>query len=164
MSEKSWLYEKFLRRDGRLNRMTFFKRSLLTTLIEVLILLLLIILTAIFLPDESYDKYAIPIMMIAILFVTIYLNYGLIIRRCHDLSRNSVFHQYILKDDACIAKFIFALYAISTFWTVFDINLTEFDFYETPLNFVDILSLIAYIYLIFAPGEIGTNRHGAEYN
>ena len=87
------------------------------------------------------------------LAVSSYLEYPLIIRRCHDLKQNSWLHSCISKDDTSVAKFIILLGIISGICYTFEIE-------NSAIDLMDILNGILNIYLIFAPGEIDTNEYG----
>lgn len=148
-----WLYETFLRRDGRLNRWRYFKRTILAGLIEVLAVAALVFVLAILFPNEP--ELTAKILLLPVTLLNYYLTYGLIIRRCHDLRENSLLHSFISKDDTSIAKFIIIGSVISGILEIF-------EFSEIMQNFIDITVGIVSIYLIFAPGEIGTNKYGED--
>ena len=84
-----------------------------------------------------------------------YLEYGLNIRRCHDLKEDSLLHWCIEKDDTAISKFLILTGFVTCTFTIF-----EFD--EHFINLIDIPSMIVGIYLFFAPGEIGENKYGED--
>ena len=155
LNSGSWLYEKFLRRDGRLNRWNYFKRSFLAVLIEVLAMLALAIVLAILIPNEisQNDDLIATLLFVFFIFCNFYLTYGLIIRRCHDLRENSLLHTFISRDETSVAKFIIVGSAISCILEIFELN-------GMIQNLVDITVGIVSIYLIFAPGEIGKNEYG----
>ena len=144
-----WLYETFLRRDGRLNRWKYFKRSLAAAFIGVFAAVLIMILFAIFITG---NEIAVTTGLLAMLAITSYLEYGLIIRRCHDLKENSLLHWCMVKDDTAIAKFLILM-------GLFTGVLTIWEFDEHFINLISIPYTIVGIYLTFAPGENGMNRY-----
>ena len=92
--------------------------------------------------------------VVAVTFICLYLQYGLIIRRCHDLKQDSWLHSFIEKDDTSAAKFLIATTIVSNVFTVLEI--------DTVNILISIPLLIVSIYLTFAPGEIGTNEYGED--
>ena len=155
LNSGSWLYEKFLRREGRLNRWNYFKRTMLAALIEVLAIFIVSFVFAIFVPDviSTHHDLLVALLLVLFIFFNYYLTYGLIIRRCHDLRENSLLHTFISKDDTSVAKFIIVGSAISCILEIFDLN-------GMMQNLVDITIGIISIYLMFAPGEIVRNKYG----
>ena len=147
-----WLYETFLRREGRLNRWKYFKRSMAAGLIGVFSAVLIAVILSVFITSAEIATYIGIFAMLAIIF---YLQYGLNIRRCHDLKENSLLHWCIEKDDTAISKFLISMGMITGMLTIF-----EFD--EHFINLIDIPSMIVGIYLFFAPGEIGENKYGED--
>ena len=148
-NSSGWLYETFLRREGRLNRWSYFKRTLLATLIEVLTIMAMAVVLAILVPNEvsKNDGLIATMLLLAIISLNFYLTYGLIIRRCHDLKEDSLLHTFISKDDTSVAKFIIVGSVVSFILDVFEFN-------EIMVNLVDIVIGVVSIYLIFAPGKL----------
>lgn len=146
----SWLYDKFLHHDGRLNRWNFFKRNILLVLIAALIGFTVAFTAGLFTQNE---KLAVIIASIVMLAVSSYLEYPLIIRRCHDLKQNSWLHSCISKDDTSVAKFIVLLGITSGICYTFKIE-------NSAIDLMDIVNGILNIYLTFAPGESGENEYG----
>lgn len=145
-----WLYETFLRRDGRLNRWEFFKRNyFFSTLIGAFIAVLIAIVFSL---SITSSENAVIIALLAMIAVISYLEYGLIIRRCHDLKENSLLHWCIAKDDTAIAKFLILIQLLTGVLTIF-----EFD--EHMINLLGIPNFILGLYLLLAPGENGMNRY-----
>ena len=157
LNSGSRLYETFLRREGRLNRWSYFKRTMLAVLIEGLAVFVAAIVLAIFIPNEiaNHSDLIATILFVLVIFLNYYLTYGLIIRRCHDLRENSLLHTSITRDDTSVAKFIIVGSAISCIFEIFGMN-------GIMHNLVDMTIGIVSIYLIFAPGEIGRNKYGAR--
>ena len=90
----SWWYETFLRKDGRLNRLRFFKRTMLSSVIGLIGFIIIYVVLDLN-PDNLQHTTILGIVYTA--FVT-YLDYGLIVRRSHDLSREVYWYKYI-KDE-----------------------------------------------------------------
>lgn len=88
-NQGGWLYETFLRRDGRLNRWRYFKRSLLLGLIALLLDAILAGIIQIPIKAIFENFFTATIMAILEAIVTtpfiLYLGYGLTIRRSHLL-------------------------------------------------------------------------------
>lgn len=91
---KVGLYENFLRRDGRLNRWRYFKRGILVGIMGIVLALILSIIVAIVTSSEFLTGLT---FVVAVTFISLYLQYGLIIRRCHDLKQDSWLHSFIEK-------------------------------------------------------------------
>ena len=147
---------KFCSECGRrLNRWNYFKRMVLTVLIETVAIFVLAVVLAILVPNEVKNSTEIiaTAMFILVIALNAYLTYGLIIRRCHDLRQNSLLHTFISKDDTYVAKFIIAGSAISGIIQLFELSVTIG-------NLVDILIGIVSLYVLFAPGENGANEYG----
>lgn len=160
-----WFYETFLRRDGRLKRWRYFKRTLLAILIESLACVAMSIILVLLFPVPELFKNELFINIIGflmtpfIILINAYLTYNLIIRRCHDLSQDSWLHRYISKDETSVAKFLIIVPILSS---IVSVIFSVLELNKIPIHLIDILTGIIYIYLIFAPSEVGTNEYG-EY-
>ena len=144
-----WLYENFLRHDGRLNRWNYFKMTIFSSAIGIFAALLLMVVLVVFDASTNFITNAIIITMLAVIF---YLEYGLIIRRCHDLKEDSLLHWCIANDDTAIAKFTILMGIINGALTLWGID-------EHFKNLVDTPNMLIGLYLLLAPGENGMNRY-----
>ena len=150
LNSGGWLYDKFLCREGRLNRWSYFKRSILAGVIGLLVAFALAIFPMIL--DETFGA---DVYILSTVAIGSYLEYGLIIRRCHDLKQDSWLHSCIAKDDTAVAKFVVLLGVVSGLLAIFEIE-------DSSTNLIDIANVILGLYLIFAPSEIDENEYGGR--
>ena len=150
LNSGGWLYDKFLCREGRLNRWSYFKRSILAGVIGLLVAFALAIFPMIL--DETFGT---SVYILSCTAIYSYLEYGLIIRRCHDLKQDSWLHSCIAKNDTAVAKFFVLLGVVSGIFVIFEID-------HPSTNLIYIVNVILGFYLMLAPGEIGTNEYGGR--
>ena len=137
--------ENFLRRDGRLNRLRYFKRNL------VILLLYFVIITIISIafgnqPDEVSTFGMLLIK--AVSFAVIIPSFCLTVRRLHDLNHDE--------------QLAYALAAIDIASTVLmDTRSLEAE-PSLPENVLTAINMAAGIYLLFWKGTRGTNQYGSD--
>ena len=135
--------EMFLKRDGRLNRLRYFKRSLVLALINMVAIILC---GVVFLAEweETNDTFEIVTSIIALLFV--YPDYCLNVRRLQDIDGDM--------------RIAYGMAAVSVFFALFS------DFASESVSVAQGLLALVYIgigfYLLLAPGTKGDNRYGAD--
>ena len=142
-TEDKTLQEMFLKNTGRLNRLRYFKRSLVMILVTFVIDFILITIFS----DEwgiptSFGNLATSVVGIVALVPMYCLN----VRRLQDLN----------KDDT-IAKIILAV----CFGALF---IPDEDYYSlsTLVIIVCLVETIIVLYLLFAPGTKGENKYGPD--
>ena len=161
-------HDLFLKRDGRLNRLRYFKRSLIVGLIGIILYMIALPLMAAIVETgssnsmEAYNAFIglSMISMILISALSLYLSYGLIVRRSHDLHNQSMFFKYIEKDDQILAKCFVALQILYIFGQFFALNA------PTLTGLCDLVWCLSGgflgLYLLFAKGEVGANKFGHD--
>ena len=161
-------HDLFLKRDGRLNRLRFFKRTILSGLITVVPIQFLSTMIL----ESSHDFFtAMKVSIFLMILGTIanmYLNYGLLIRRSHDFPKDSLFADIIANDDTKPAKIILALNLVSA---VLSSVTSYYAIYGstsglTMLSAISILLIITGgilgLYFLFKKGEVGANKFGPD--
>ena len=143
------IYDLFLRHDGRLNRLRFFKRNLLASLVASIAYVILFMAINLVTDDDGLSDTGATIVLCGLLA---YLNYGLIVRRCHDLSRNAMAYNIVQKDDQRLAQIFAAFQALKVLMVI-----------ASDAVFANIgLDGIIILYLYFAAGEVGDNQYGPD--
>ncbi len=135
--------EIFLKRDGRLNRLRYFKRILAVYLIMFLIL---IPVGAIFGDDWGNLSSFGELLVTGINLVALFPLYCLDVRRLHDMDK-----------DETLAKISFGLGAIGAFVASND----PFDLSPTEM-IVYLVETVIGLYMLFSPGTEGENKYGAD--
>ena len=145
-SSGGWLYETFLRRDGRLNRLRFFKRILLADCIGFIAAVVVGIILD-FNPDNTYH---LGILCAVFISLDTWLDYGLIVRRSHDISKNSPWYKHVKDDDEFLAKVNVGLHVLQFLFVI-----------SIPAASGIIFNIIIYA-LFWTKGEVGANEYGAD--
>lgn len=148
-SSGGWWYETFLRRDGRLNRLRFFKRGTLSTLISATVALIIVIILNL---DLENNPYHIGILSAIFISLETWLDYGLIVRRSHDLSKNSPWYKYVKDEDEFLAKVQVGLRVLQFLVVIFVPRSSGAAFI---FNF-------PFYMLCGAKGEVGANEYGPD--
>ncbi len=148
-----WWYETFLRKDGRLNRLRFFKRTILSSCIGLVPYIIIFIVLN--LNPENINHTA----MLGILYTAFvaYLDYGLIVRRSHDLSRDVYWYKYIKDDEEFLAKVNTGMQALRILALFYEMA----TYTNLPYQIYFICDIVVYG-LWFAKGEVGTNEFGTD--
>ena len=134
------LSEKFLKREGRLNRWLYLKLNLV---LIIVMFVLTCIATAIFMDYTTYEVSTAGNVAFLIISLIIFVpSYCLTVRRLHDMDR-----------DELLAKLYIAGATTSCFLNF----ILNYEF--MPLEIVIVL---LGIYILLVPGTPGTNRYGAD--
>ena len=152
----------FVKREGRLNRLRYFKRNILVgVLVGIPNILLAVILEEMSLSSTLIKTLdGVVDMIFSIVFI--YLTYGLVVRRSHDLPKNNIFAKYLRKDDEILAK------AFAIFLILQQVGLIIVENAAYSLNSLKILKVLAIpygllgLFLLFAKGESGSNEFGPD--
>lgn len=145
-SSGGWLYETFLRRDGRLNRLRFFKRILLVDCIDIIAGMIVVMIFN-FNLDNTYHA---GIVFAVFISLDTWLVYGLIVRRSHDMSKNSPLYKYVKNDDEFLAKVNVGLHVLQFLVVI-----------SRPTASATTFNIIIYA-LFWAKGEVGANEYGPD--
>lgn len=141
----SGIAENFFRRDGRLNRLRYFKRSMLLAFVSFIILFFIIVVDVNALGQLSSFGNGLIKFFSAAVQVPIFC---LTVRRLHDMNKDE--------------KLAYVCVAISLSTTLFQGN----DFLVTePSQLENLLTLvngIIALYVLFWPGTKGDNQYGAD--
>ena len=142
-TEDKTMQEMFLKNTGRLNRLRYFKRSLVVMLVAFVINF---ILFAIFSDEQGIPTSFGNLATTVVGIVALVPMYCLDVRRLQDLD----------KDDT-IAKIVLAL-GLGTLF------IPEEDFYSPSALEIIVCSaqIIIGLYLLFAPGTKGENKYGPD--
>ena len=146
-------HDLFFKSEGRLNRLRFFKRTLLAELLAFLVGIIFIVA----LIDTHGEDFAIGVGGIIANALDLVLVYNLIIRRSHDLHSQSWWAKKIANDDAIIAKF-YVVISVILIWVMFYALSSGKDVSNISVAAQSGLLL----YLCFAKGEVGENKFGAD--
>lgn len=141
----SGIVENFFRRDGRLNRMRYFKRNVVLFVVELIILT--VITTA---GTNDLDEFSQGSLILfkVVSIVGLIPFCCLMIRRLHDLNMGET-----------LAYVFFALTVVSIFMDGKDMLKVEPTPFEDALNTVN---FIISLYVLFWPGTNGDNRYGSD--
>lgn len=141
--EDKTLEEMFLKTTGRLNRLRYFKRSVLLILITLLVSLPF----AVVFSDSMGNLTAEGDIIAAVInLVMLFPSYCLDVRRLHDMD----------KDDT-LAKINFVLGVA----IIFSGNGDPFEL-STLEVIVSLLITVILIYMLFVPGTNGENKYGPD--
>lgn len=143
----------FFKSEGRLNRLRFFKRTLLTELLAFLVAMILYFI----LVDAHGEDFSIGAGIIAANALDLVLVYNLIIRRSHDLHSQSFWSKKISEDDAIIAKFYAVLSVIYILAMCYALSVGKDLGGIGPMAQSGLL-----LYLCCVKGEVGENKFGAD--
>ena len=141
----SGIVENFFRRDGRLNRLRYFKRILLLFAVEMIIVLAIVIVSTNEL-DEFSQGGLIAFKVVCIVSMIPFT--CLMIRRLHDMNIGEM-----------PAYIFFALNVLLVL--MFDKNVMKVEpsLFENTLNvLISVISLC----ILFWPGTNGVNRYGSD--
>ena len=138
-------YENFLRRDGRLNRWRYFKRTIVIGLIEFLIILVIFAMTTNALGQMSSAGIIAFKFLLAVGQIPLFC---LMVRRLHDCGR-----------DEKLAYASLALNAFTIIVSDYNGALAEPSLFE---NIIATLSGIIGLYAMFCPGTKGYNQYGED--
>lgn len=139
------IVENFFRRDGRLNRLRYFKRNVVLFVVELIILTVITTLGTNDLDEFSQGS----LILFKVVSIAVMIPFCcLMIRRLHDLNMNET-----------LAYVFFALIVVSIFMDSKDMLKTEPTLLEDALNTVN---FIISLYVLFWPGTNGDNRYGSD--
>lgn len=138
MNDKTIL-EIFFKREGRLNRLRYFKRNLVIGLASAVIMF---VISLIFGDDVGNLTTTGNIIFFIVMMLMLVPSYCLAVRRLHDMDR-----------DELLAKLYIGGSAASYFLSF----VLKQDF--MPLSVV--LVIVAF-YILLVPGTSGTNKYGAD--
>ena len=139
MVKDKTLAENFLKREGRLNRWRYFKRTVILALVTALVEVPII---SIFADANGNMPIFGNILMFIVTVIFLYPEYCLIIRRLHDFDR-----------DELLAKVYIAGVIASYFFTF----IFQMDFMALAI----VLAIMA-LYFLLVPGTRGSNKYGAD--
>lgn len=141
----SGIVENFFRRDGRLNRLRYFKRNVVLFVVELIILTVITTVGTNDLDEFSQGS----LIVFKVVSIAVMIPFCcLMIRRLHDLDMSET-----------LAYVFFALIVVSILMDGKDMLKTEPTFLENALNTVN---FIISLYVLFWPGTNGDNRYGAD--
>ena len=140
MVKDKTLAENFLKREGRLNRLRYFKRNV----VLVIVTFILMFIAAIIFMDYTTYKVSTAghIAFFIIMLIMFVPSYCLVVRRLHDMDR-----------DELLAKMYIAG-GVTSFFLNFILKY-EFE----PL---EIVMVILGLYILLVPGTQGANRYGSD--
>ena len=140
----SGIYENFFRRDGRLNRLRYFKRLMVLILIQFIITVAIFSVSiSVFGQMSTAGNIAFKVFLAAAQIPFLCL----MIRRLHDCGRDE--------------KLAYAALALN----VLTIIVTDYSALEEPTlfeNIITALSAVIGIYALFCPGTAGYNQYGED--
>ena len=141
----SGIVENFFRRDGRLNRLRYFKRNVVLFVVELIILTVITTVGTNDLDEFSQGS----LILFKVVSIAVMIPFCcLMIRRLHDLNMNET-----------LAYVFFALIVVSILMDGKDMLKTEPTLLEDALNTVN---FIISLYVLFWPGTNGDNRYGSD--
>ena len=159
------LKENFLKREGRINRLNFFKKFLImfgVAFVIILAVLPLDLFAEIISSSVLKTIHEIFIKAVSVL-ITIILPYGVIVRRSHDLPTDNLFAKFLANDDEFVARIMTGLMIAAQLLGIINRFFKEIS---NPVLILAILFDIAYLvfwlYLVFKKGATGANQFGAE--
>ncbi|MBR2215538.1 MAG: DUF805 domain-containing protein [Selenomonadaceae bacterium] len=142
--DKNTFRELLMKREGRINRLRYFKRNLLVLLIVFVEFLLAAIA---FSEENGGTARQMDIAYIIILIFGNYLMYCLDLRRMYDLGL------------ARAKELALGLFVLS----VIHVGINFSPLAENPLaTALSVVSSAACLYLLFAKGETGANQYGPD--
>ena len=145
MVRDNGLAENFFRRDGRLNRLRYFKRNVVVFLAAIVILFVVIVMDVNALGHlSSFGNGAIKIFSAVILIPT----FCLMVRRLHDMDKSET-----------LAYIYAVLSLVVVLFRDNDFLVTEPSTLENLLN---IVSSFIGLYIFFCPGTKGDNQYGPD--
>ena len=140
MVKDKTLAENFFKREGRLNRLRYFKRNVVLAIVTFI---LMFINTLIFLDTMTHElSTAGNFFMMIIMLIMFVPSYCLVVRRLHDMDR-----------DELLAK----LYIVGGVTSCFLQFILKYEF--EPL---EIVMVILGLYILLVPGTQGANQYGAD--
>ena len=131
--------EIFFKREGRLNRLRYFKRNLVIALI---MFVAMVVVSLIFVDDEGNFPKIVDIISFVVALAILVPSYCLMVRRLHDMNKDEVLAN---------------AYAVGCVGGYFLNFILEYEF--MPL---DIVLVIVALYVLFVPGTHGANSYGAD--
>lgn len=137
-------YENFLRRDGRLNRLRYFKRLMLLVIIESVIIGVIFAANTNLIGELTQTGNLVTKFVLAVMQIPFVC---MMIRRLHDCGR-----------DEKLAYAALVLNALT-------IIIVDYRMLAEPTTLENILTLISAaieLYAMFCPGTKGTNQYGAD--
>ena len=159
------LKENFLKREGRINRLNFFKNFLImfgVALAIELVTLPLGLFAEVISSSVLKTIHEIFIKAESVL-ITIILPYGVIVRRSHDLPTDNLFAKFLANDDEFVARIMTGLMIAAQLLGIINRFFKEIS---NPVLILAILFDIAYLvfwlYLVFKKGATGANQFGAD--
>ncbi|MCR5834085.1 MAG: DUF805 domain-containing protein [Selenomonadaceae bacterium] len=137
--------ENFLKREGRLNRWRYFKRSIAFGMMFFLVILIVVIAMIFINPSENFSSFEAVVFKI-ICIAALYPIFCLMVRRLHDIDENEK-----------IAYISIALSIASIILT--DLNAQEKSLYASILS---LMNSVINIYVLLCPGTKGDNKYGSD--
>ena len=138
------LYENFLRRDGRLNRWRYFKRTTLVAVVEMVIAIVFFIMDMNALGQLSSSGETVFKLLLAVGQIPFLC---LMIRRLHDCDKDEKLAYVSLVLNALI------------------IVVTDYKTLAEPSSFENAVTIFAGLiglYVLFCPGTKGDNQYGED--
>lgn len=140
------IVENFFKRDGRLNRLRYFKRSLVVGLIMMICLMAIFIMDVNALGQLSTFGILVAKAVAIIWQVPIYC---LMVRRLQDIDR-----------DEKLAQIYVAISIATVIFT--DYNLSAADD-QSPIKIIlSLVGTVIALYVFFCPGTKGANQYGED--
>ena len=141
--EDRTLEEQFLKTDGRLNRLRYFKRNMFLLLVWIVICVLITLLFS----DDMGNLSSTGDVLVSVIAAGMLIPYYCLdVRRLHDMDK-----------DSTLAKISFVLGLFMIFINDEDpFNPSAAGLIVSSVNFIVIL------YFLFVPGTKGANKYGAD--
>ena len=137
------MFEMFFRRSGRLNRLRYFKCSMVVFLIAMIVELPV----AIIFSDDSFNLSSFGNMLVMIINLVAQIPlYCLDVRRLHDMDK-----------DETLAKILLIIGVIVAIVPVDDLY-----YAPPPMIVVYLVGTVLGLYVLFTPGTKGENKYGAD--
>ena len=150
ITKRETLREKFLTTTGRINRATFFRRTVGLIVAEVLLMFFLMILIMLGTMSTDLPNWA-NVFFFGFTILTLIPDYCLNTKRLHDLGK-----------DSTLAKVFLGIGILSAAYSAANgLLITSEDIPLTPIEFMaSVVTLAFMVYLLFAKGNEGANEYG----
>jgi uncharacterized membrane protein YhaH (DUF805 family) len=149
-------YENFVKKDGRLNRLRYFKRTLVVGIVGII----LYCIVAVLIDDIFRTKITEFILAIAAAS-TLPFQYSLNVRRLCDIGKKEFLAECIMYMDAI-------MYFMPAIFFPWQPPYGDYGFIppDEPLGYLfiglSVISCVLSLYLLFAPGTHGENQYGPD--
>ena len=149
-------YENFMKSDGRLNRLRYFKRTLVVGLLGMIIYCVIASFV-----DDVFRTRTTEFVLAFATSVTLPFQLKLNTRRLHDMGRDGFWADNLMRIDA-------VMYFMPAFFFPWQPPFGDYGFIppHEPLGYLffalSVISCIISLYLLFVPGTHGENEYGPD--